>query len=323
MQIELRSQWYYAAGLVEGRTPLMHAGVYRVPHDMPVELARRAIAEGLAVEVGKPQAPQTVRPGLEAVPRRWDGQTVIVAAPGPSLTEDVAEQCKGVRTIVVNDAWRRLPWADVLYACDRAWWQHHQGAAGFKGEKWSTHDDANNGKIEVAEAYGVRLVAGAAREGFSTDPTVIHYGSNGGFQAVNLGILMGAARVVLVGFDMRVVDGMSHFFGDHPAPLRTRTGFSGFIPPFERAAKSLPPGVEIVNATPGSALTCFPMMGLDDALSQHDALPKPDAAAASPRRGASGGQPAADRAGAAQAASRRRLPRHGRADRAQPSGGNL
>jgi hypothetical protein len=71
-------------------------------------------------------------------------------------------------------------------------------------------------------------------------------------------------RVVLVGFDMHG----THFFGTHPSPLRNTGNFSGFIQRFERAAKSLPYGVEIINATPGSALTCFERLSLVEALAR-------------------------------------------------------
>jgi hypothetical protein len=172
----------------------------------------------------------------------------------------------GHPVIAVNDAYRRVPGAQVLYACDAAWWHHHKGARGFKGQRWSSHGSAtHNNKTQVAELYGVRLVPGRdGPHGFSLDPVVIHYGSNGGFQAVNLALLMGASRVVLVGFDMHG----SHFFGRHPKPLRNVTNFNGFIRAFERAARHLPAGVQILNATPGSALRCFPMVSLDDVLGE-------------------------------------------------------
>jgi uncharacterized phiE125 gp8 family phage protein len=57
-----------------------------------------------------------------------------------------------------------------------------------------------------------------------------------------------------------------HFFGDHPAGLRNSGTYANFIRAFARAAKKLPPHIEILNATPGSALTCFPMVTLHDAL---------------------------------------------------------
>jgi hypothetical protein len=171
--------------------------------------------------------------------------------------------------IAVNDAYRRLPFAEILYACDARWWQVHKGCPDFQGERWSSHGIAarirHNDKGGIAERYGVKLVAGEDREGFSIDPDVIHYGSNSGFQAVNLAMLMGARRIVLVGFDMHAGKGL-HFFGNHPAPLRNTNDYANFIQRFARAAQKLPDDIQIVNATQGSALTCFKRLSIDDAL---------------------------------------------------------
>ena len=181
-------------------------------------------------------------------------EACIVAASGPSLSQEVAEACRGFPVIAVSDAYRLFPWADVLYSCDEAWWNHHEGCPDFLGEKWSSHTpNRHNDKLAAAERFGLSLVAGEDSDGFSFEPDVIHYGANSGFQAVNLALLMTRRRrVVLVGFDMRG----THFFGKHPAQLRNTNNFSVFIERFERAAKLLPL-VSILNATPGSALTCF------------------------------------------------------------------
>lgn len=209
---------------------------------------------------------------LETIPADWRGESCIVAASGPSLTADVAETCRrsGWRVVVVNDAWRMIPTADALYAADSKWWTSHDGARGFAGERWTTHESLSGGHVNdktlIADLYGLRCVRGDDGEGFSRNPAVLHYGSNSGFQAINLALLKGCTRVALVGFDMRHVNGQAHYFGEHRAPLRTCTDYRQFLPAFERAAKLLPEGVEIVNATPASALRCFPMMTLDDAL---------------------------------------------------------
>lgn len=196
-------------------------------------------------------------------------ESCIVVAPGPSLTLEAAGACRHVKVMAVCDAWRMVPWADALYASDAVWWQHPDaGARGFAGEKWSSHGTdprSPNDKVAIARQFGVNLVEGRNGKGFSIDPSCIHYGSNSGFQAVNLAILFGARRIALVGFDMRTVNGRRHFFGDHPRGLRNTTGYEHFIAAFERAATMLPAGVEIVNATPGSALTCFPRIDIDDA----------------------------------------------------------
>lgn len=204
---------------------------------------------------------------LETVRPRW--QSCIVAAPGPSLSSSVDEACSsGLPTIVVNDAWRAMPWADVLYACDNTWWEHHQGT-GFRGEKWSTHEghakeQHANDKREIHAKWGVKCVRGADGEGFSLDPTLIHYGSNSGFQALNLAILFGCKHIILIGYDMRRVDGKGHFFGEHPPNLGRGTDYERFVKYYDRA--KVPEGIRIVNATPGSALKCYPVMSLTDAL---------------------------------------------------------
>lgn len=210
---------------------------------------------------------------MERIERRWWG-TCVVAASGPSLTPDVAEMCSRVEWVIaVNDAWRALPGgADVLYACDEAWWRHHDGCPGFAGEKWTSHSlSPKNDKTKVADHFGLRVVEGTEKPGFSLDPSVIHYGNNSGFQAVNLAILFGADPIVLVGFDMRAVAGKQHFFGNHKAPLSETGKFAVWIANFTRAAAMLRGSPRIVNATPGSALTCFPMMPLNVALGMDEA----------------------------------------------------
>jgi hypothetical protein len=204
----------------------------------------------------------------ETIARRWhDDEIVVVAATGPSLTPEVARLVRDRPVVAVSDAWRMIPSAAVLYSCDAPWWRHHDGARAFAGERWSSHGgNAQNDKAAVAEAYSVRLVAGRPGDTFSRDPAVIHFGNNSGFQALNVAILMGARRIVLVGYDMRVVDRRRHFFGDHPKGLINSVDYRLFAPHFAAAARALEPDVAIINATPGSALTCWPMMPLAEAL---------------------------------------------------------
>lgn len=199
--------------------------------------------------------------------RRWAGRC-IVAASGPSLTDEaVVASCRGERVIAVNDAYRLLPEAAVLYACDLAWWQSHNFCAGFAGEKWTSHSlSPKNDKRSMPA--GFMIIEGRDGAGFSRDAAAIHYASNSGFQAVNLALLFGADPIILVGFDMRPIEGRTHFFGEHKAPLRGNAQFGAWCARFAAAAEKLGPTPRIINATPGSALKCFPMMSLADALNQ-------------------------------------------------------
>lgn len=207
---------------------------------------------------------------FEQIARRWPGATCVVAGAGPSLTWHQGEACRlaGIRGIAVNDAHRMLQWADVLYACDAAWWKEYDGALEFKGERWSSHSDtyAGDHKLALANRWGLSLVRGAAIRGFSFDPHRIHYGENSGFQAINLAILFGCTRILLIGFDMHA-KGKRHFFGNHPATLRNADP-KVFIKNFNMAATDLKqhPEVQIINCTPGTALDCFVKMPLEQAL---------------------------------------------------------
>lgn len=201
----------------------------------------------------------------------WQGERCIVAATGPSLTADVAHACLAAHAIgaykmlAVSDAWRLMPWADALYSCDAAWWDHHKGTS-FAGPRWSSHKVDGNDKLECARRWGLNLAHGRGDAGFSSDPGFIHYGSNSGFQAINLAMHFGARQILLVGFNLCEVDGKRHFFGDHPGRLQRGAKYERFLPAFAAAARRLPFGVSIVNCTPQSALKCFPQMRLEDAL---------------------------------------------------------
>ena len=205
-------------------------------------------------------------PLCQKVRPEWDGLPSVVAAPGPSLDANVAATVRatGWPVVVCQDAWRLMPWADKLYGCDARWWNFHNGVPDFPGEKWSTHVAKENDKLEEAEKYGLKLVKGAAGGTFSTDPGLIRYGSNSGFQSINLAILLGSPYIVLVGFNMKCHGGKSHFFGNHPAPLYNNEHYENFLREFDTAAKKT--NVTIINATPDTALTSFPCMSLELAI---------------------------------------------------------
>ena len=204
---------------------------------------------------------------LAVADKRWIGKRIIVAASGPSLTAEVVRVCNGESILAVNDAYKMFPRADVLYACDAAWWEVNRFVPDFTGERWTSHSlNPKNDKTNFHNKDLFNIIAGSSAAGFSTNPAVIHYGNNSGFQAVNLAILFGAAEIVLVGFDMRIVDNKSHFFGNHKTPLRDSHSFLGWINDFNEANKRLKAGVRIVNATPNSALKCFPMVSLEEVI---------------------------------------------------------
>lgn len=203
----------------------------------------------------------------------------IIAGSGPSLSDTVAQLCAGFQVLAVNDAWRRFRSAAVLYACDQKWWDLPAGRyagppsdAEFQGQRWTCHGAANDENTALAQRLGLQLIAARHGIGFSLEPGLIHYGGMSGFQAINLAINQFAAtHIVLVGFDNRTNrNGDTHYFGHHAAPLVDPDVviFNIMQAEYAEAARLLPAHIRIVNATPDSALTAFPMLSLTEALDE-------------------------------------------------------
>ncbi len=116
----------------------------------------------------------------------------------------------------------------------------------------------------------VRYIKSKVGQGLSFDRSVIHQGSNSGYQAINLACHLGAKRIILLGYDMQFgPEGQTHHHGDHPKGMNNPAEglfktwierFATIVPDLERA------GVEIINCTPDSALKCFPMAKLEEVL---------------------------------------------------------
>jgi hypothetical protein len=162
----------------------------------------------------------------------------------------------------------------VLWATNLQWWDHYWSPelAAYPAQKWTVSRPA-------ADKYGINWTAERNAPGLSSDPTVIHHGHGGGFSMVNLAYLMGADRIVLIGYDLKYApdyDGRNrqtgssprHYFGEYPAALqhwpsaRVQNGVHvELVALYESVAKQN--AVEIVNCTPGSALECFPKVPIE------------------------------------------------------------
>lgn len=196
----------------------------------------------------------------------WTGETCLLVASGPSATSVDLEIARGrVRAIAVNLSWRLCPWADVLYATDGAFWKAQGGVPEFKGLRLTSDERA-------VEAFGIAKVQCRKQDDriLLDAPGVIGWGGNSGFHALNLAIQFGAAKVILVGFDMTLERG-SHWHGEHEGGLHnpTRGNVDRWRRVFDKAAPiAASLGVSVLNCSPGSALESFPKMSLEEALAQ-------------------------------------------------------
>lgn len=195
---------------------------------------------------------------LTTVPKLWPGSTIICLGSGPSLTPEDVAACRGrARVIAVKDTIRLAPWADVLYSGEIRWWKHYGPTLTFDGLRYGIdHDD-------IAKYASVLQNTGMT--GLEMNPTGLRTGKNSGYQALNLAVHLGAARIVLLGYDMQVDGTRQHFFGPHPYPRNDV--FRDFVPLFDTLVAPLKAlGICVVNASRQSALQCFQRLSLEEAL---------------------------------------------------------
>lgn len=221
------------------------------------------------------------------IPKRYPGETAIVAGTGPSLTPESIDLCNQarqagkVRIFAANRA-HELFDTDVMHACNAAFyplWDHLLKGKNF--DKWTTNLTTSTipAPTPGTVSSDVRYISTRWDDGLSSDPSYIcaHHGT--GPMLVNIAYLYGCTRLLLIGWDMRYPGKVSdreynqprRYLGEDKLTLLgwPRTGPNGERPLLIKEMKTINPseyGIEIINCTPGSALTHFPMRSLTDCL---------------------------------------------------------
>ncbi len=153
----------------------------------------------------------------------------------------------------------------MLYACDRDWWKvwGNIAAKKFSGEMWTTNEP-------LSRSLGLNFVPSEPGEGLAKRAGFIRQGRNSGYQAVGLALLFGAARVVLLGYDMAMHGNRSHWHGDHKGLNNPRAhqlnNWCEIFATLAEAMKARKHPAEIVNCSRATALTCFHREALENGL---------------------------------------------------------
>lgn len=197
----------------------------------------------------------------------WRGETCFLLGGGPSLDRATVNRVRGHgRVMAINSSCMLAPWADALFFTDNSWFEPRRGIV----EAWtglvltlSRHAKAalpdRIKRLEI-ETWGPEFPPMGS-------PT-IRQGRSSGHTAISIAIALGAGTVVLLGYDMQEVGGRSHH---HDEYRNTETGLyaADFVPAFAGwHVAALRVGVEVLNATPGSALREFPMTTIDALLEE-------------------------------------------------------
>jgi hypothetical protein len=203
------------------------------------------------------------------------GKTCIILASGPTAGLCDTSLLPGWPVIAVNDGIYLYHQAGWLYAADWRWWDaHHEHVVQHspRTELWS--QDA-----KASQKYRLHHVEGVRGPGLSTEAGKIKLGGhigNSGAQAMNLAVMFGAKRLILVGFDMKRIDGKAHYFGEHPPGLNRGDGWTNFVAQMgPMAAELYEAGVKVINTSPDTALPYFDKGNLPQALKAAKLCPEP------------------------------------------------
>lgn len=233
------------------------------------------------------------------VPPIWEGGDVWILGGGPSVPkqfgipdEVVHDVIHGIlppsayspymeplhkcHVIGINVAFLIGDWIDMVFFGDSKFFhQYKEKLARFPGMRVTCNPGLK----------GIPWVKWLARDirhsfGIGSTPDMVSWNSNSGAAAISVAAHAGAKRIILLGFDMKQgVDKSKHWHRLYqpiitPAEAKRKGVILHQRMPFDRHLKCFPTiakeaaerGIEILNASPDSAITVFPKYSVKELL---------------------------------------------------------
>jgi hypothetical protein len=234
------------------------------------------------IDLAKKPPPHKPMPeqGVEPI---WAGMTAVIIATGPSLSQQQldlvlkAHMADDVKVFTINNTYQVYPHTNVHLSCDGPWWawySHDPFLRALPAAKWTWYP-------KFAEELNINYIFGEEhKKGLSTDNRIVHINHGSGPMIFNLALHYGVEKIVLIGHDMKFAPDYKpekqdpgsiprHYFGEYPKRLqhwpsvKVRQGIlDGLIESYKGIANDMHrinrfSSVDVVNCTPGSALTMF------------------------------------------------------------------
>lgn len=196
----------------------------------------------------------------------WAGATVVVIGNGTSvLGLDLKPIARaGAKAMVANGGWKTWPKADVLMCSDRHFLAASPDLSGYQGPMIVvTRPEAVAAKDRRMVAMRRCFVERVHGDPWADRGRLIE-GHTSTTTNMSLAVLRGAARIVLVGIDLVPGPGNRRRATDEETddPARAAPRYARQVEHITAHAKLVrAAGVEVVNASPRSALTCYPYAG--------------------------------------------------------------
>jgi len=193
----------------------------------------------------------------------WEGEDVYIVGGGPSLKDfEYWDVLHDKKVIGCNTAYRLgNEICDFVLFLDKSFWDNNQeDLKNYKGPIVS-----NLSYFEIYEPPKWVKVMKRIPRGLGTDDTLASNFSSGA-SATNLAISLGALNVYLLGMDMKSIDGNANWHDESNKKMTARK-YERFMEGFrllQESMKKKRPHVEIINVNDDSAMTIFPVEGVDE-----------------------------------------------------------
>lgn len=210
------------------------------------------------VQDAKPEQPQAIQEEPKAAvprsarPKDIRGKAVVIMASGPSLNQHDISMVRrsGLPTITVNRTWEAVPFATIIFAGDDQWWRRYHKTINIRAEKWTCAPaSAHHFKLHLLKKNGPY---------------------NSGMRAIQLGVHLGAARIILLGFDCKYQGEKRHHHDDYPKPMGNAHSVKRWPSQFQKLSKELAGRVEVINCSRDTVLTCFQRASLESVIAPYD-----------------------------------------------------
>lgn len=195
------------------------------------------------------------------IPRLWRDGTVYVLGGGHSLRPDDLGDLAGYNKVIGANHTAYLLNTPIMFFCDpQVQSNYPDELAKYGGWRVTTHDSFLGRK-------GYHVVR-SSPDTLSEVNSAISTNRNSGIGALSLAWLLGAKRAVLVGFDMKEVNGRFHWYADSDKTRWPRDVCQRHVKAFEAfAGRAKVVGFELFGTSKDSALSdIIPTVDLKEAL---------------------------------------------------------
>lgn len=197
-----------------------------------------------------------------------EDRVAFIVGGGPSAGRLDLEQLRGAHVFVINDCFRRLPWAPVVFTADGRYYaaRIHEILAATEGRVIAAVPAHFRSRVMAPRLRRrITFVDRIPGVGFSAERGAVFFSDNSGFACLGHVAGVGYRRIALIGFDMTTT---GHWHGGYPwGPAKTED-----YPKWARAFDTVAPllaahGADVVNVNPDSAIRSFRFATFDDVLS--------------------------------------------------------